>query len=126
MQQDEDLEPKSVDGCRQRNDWPKWKDTIQAELASLAKREIFGFVVQTPNGVKPVGYKRVFVRKRSEKNEVQRYKSCLVSQGFSQRPSINYEETYSPIMDVIAFRYLISFSVHEKRDMHYSLPLRLT
>ena len=31
MQQDEDFEPKSVHECRQRNDWPKWKDAIQAE-----------------------------------------------------------------------------------------------
>ncbi|XP_070033032.1 uncharacterized protein [Nicotiana tomentosiformis] len=69
MQQDEDLEPKSVDECIQRNDWPKWEDAIQAELTSLAKREVFGSVVQTPNGVKPVGYKWIFVHKRNEKNE---------------------------------------------------------
>jgi len=42
MQQDEDHEPKSVYECGQRNDWPKWKDSIQAELTSLEKREIFG------------------------------------------------------------------------------------
>jgi len=64
MQQDEDLEPKSVNECRQRNDWPKWKDAIQEELTPLTKHEIFGSVVQTPNGVKPVGYKWVFVRKK--------------------------------------------------------------
>ena len=29
MQQDEDLEPRSVNECRQRNDWPKWKEAIQ-------------------------------------------------------------------------------------------------
>ena len=26
----EDLEPKSVEECRQRDDWPKWKDAIEA------------------------------------------------------------------------------------------------
>ena len=57
MQQDEDFEPKSVHECRQRNDWPKWKDAIQAELASLEKREVFGPIIRTPEGIKPVGYK---------------------------------------------------------------------
>jgi len=39
------------------------KKTIQIKLNSLAKREVFGPVVQTPKGVKLVGYKWVFVRK---------------------------------------------------------------
>ena len=38
-------------------------------------------------------------------------------QGFSQRPRIDYEETYSPVMDVITFRYLVSLVVSEKLDM---------
>jgi len=33
-----------------------WKEAIQAELNSLAKHEVFGYVVQTPEGVSPVGY----------------------------------------------------------------------
>ena len=97
MLQDEDFETKSIHECRQRNDWPKWKDAIQAELASLEKREVFGPIIRTPEGIKPVGYKWVFVRKRNEKGEVMRYKARLVAQGFSQRPGIDYMETYSPV-----------------------------
>ena len=40
-----------------------------------------------------------------------------MAQGFSQRPGIDYEETYSPVMDVITFRYLISLVVSEKLNM---------
>jgi hypothetical protein len=65
----------------------------------------------------PVGYKWVFVRKRNEKNEIIRYKARLVAQGFSQRPSIDYEETYSPVMDAIIFRFFISLIVTENLDM---------
>ncbi|KAM0957724.1 hypothetical protein ACFX2A_026344 [Malus domestica] len=65
----------------------------------------------------PVGYKWVFVRKRNEKNEIVQYKALLVAQGFSQRPGIDYEETYSPVMDVITFCYLISLVVSEKLNM---------
>jgi len=46
-----------------------------------------------------------------------RYKACLFAQGFSQRPGIDYEETYSPVVDAITFRYLISLTVREKLDM---------
>ena len=52
----EDHEPKTVEECRHRNDWPKWKDAIQVELNSLSKREVFELVVQIPKGIKLVGY----------------------------------------------------------------------
>ncbi|KAM1603471.1 hypothetical protein ACFX13_031052 [Malus domestica] len=113
----DDIEPRFVDECKQRQDRPKWKDAIQAELNSLERRNVFGSVVQTPPDVNPVGYKWVFIRKRNEKNEIVGYKARLVAQGFSQRPGIDYEETYSPIMDAITFRYLISLVVSEKLDM---------
>ena len=69
----------------------------------LAKREVFGPMVQTPENIKLVGYKCVFVRKRNENDEMITYKAQLVAQGFSQRPSIDYEETYSFVMVAITF-----------------------
>ena len=56
-----------------------WKEAIQAELNSLIKREVFRPVVWTPEGVMPIGYKWVFVRKRNEKNEIIRYKTRHVA-----------------------------------------------
>lgn len=42
-----------------------------------------------------------FLKKYNENNEITRYKVRTVAQGqgFSQRPNIDYEEMYSPIMD---------------------------
>ena len=117
IQNDDDPEPQNTNECRQRNDWPKWRDTMQAELHSLIKRDVFGPVVQTPVSIKPVGNKWVFVRKRNENNDIIRYKARLVAQSFSQRPGIDYEETYSPVMDAITFRFLISLAVSEELDM---------
>ena len=113
----DDYEPHNLNDCRQRSDWPKWKKAIQVELASLTKRKVFGPIVQTPEDVKPVGYKWVFVRKRNEKNEVVRHKARLVAHGFSQRPGIDFDETYSPVMDTITFRFLISLAISKRLEM---------
>ena len=75
IRNNEDLEPRNVEEYQYRNDWPKWKEVIQAELNSLTKREVFEPVVQTPEDVNPVGYKWVFVRTRNENNEIIRYKA---------------------------------------------------
>ena len=117
IQNDDDPEPQNTNECRQRNYWPKWREAMQAELHSLIKRDVFGPVVQTPASIKPVGNKWVFVRKRNENDAIIRYKARLVAQGFSQRPDIDYEETYSPVMDAITFRFLISLAVSEELDM---------
>ena len=101
----DDYEPRSLTECRQRQDWPKWEEAIQAELTSLSKCKVFGPIIKTPDNVKPVGFKWVFVRTRNEKNKVVRYKARLVAQGFSQRPGINYDETYSPVMDTNYFSF---------------------
>ncbi|CAM8919718.1 unnamed protein product [Rhodiola kirilowii] len=113
-----DPEPRSITDCKSRPDWIEWKNAVETELDSLNKRKVFGPIVLTPENVRPVEYKWVFVRKRNEKNEIVRYKARLVAQGFSQRPGIDFEETYSPVMDGITFRYLISLAVHERLNMH--------
>ena len=63
-------------------------------------------------------YKWVFIQNCNENNEITRYKARLVAQGFSQRPSIDYEQTYSPVMDVITFCFLIDLTVSKGLDMY--------
>ncbi|GJX46052.1 transposable element [Tanacetum coccineum] len=94
--------PKSIRECRQRNDWQKWQDAIQAKQDSLEKRQVFGLVSLTPNKVKPVGYKWVFALKRNEKTEIMRYKARLVAKGSKMRlmdvvTTYLYGLTYSDI-----------------------------
>jgi hypothetical protein len=96
-----DPDPKSMVECQQRSDWNKWKEAVDSELSSLKKREVFTAVIPTPPRVHPVGFKWVFVRKWNENNKVVRYKARLVAQGFTQRPGIDYIETYSPVMNGI-------------------------
>jgi hypothetical protein len=103
--------------CKKRSDWNKWKEAIEAELASLTKREVFSSVIPTPPKIFPVGFKCVFIRKRNENNEVLRYKTRLVAQGFMQRLGIDFNETYSPVMSGITFRYLISLAIQKRLSM---------
>ena len=56
--------------------------------------------------------------KINERNKIVRYKARLVAQGFSQRPGVDYEETYPPVMGAITFRYLIGLAVHENLEIH--------
>lgn len=69
----------------------------------IQQAQVFGLIVKIPNGVKPIGYKKVFGRKCNKRNEIQHYKARLVVQSFSQRLGIDYDETYSLVMNSITF-----------------------
>jgi hypothetical protein len=98
-----DPDPKTMVECRKHSDWNKRKEAIEAELNSLKKRKVFINVIPTPPRTFTVGFKWVFVQKRNENNEVVRYKVRLVAQGFTQRPRVDFNETYSPVMNEITF-----------------------
>jgi hypothetical protein len=50
---------------------------------------------------------------------VVRYKASLVAQGFTQRPDIDFNKTYSPVMSGITYQYLIPLTIQN----HLSLSL---
>ena len=51
----DDIEPRSVDESQRRTNWSNWKQAIQVELVSFAKRKMFGSVAHTLPHVKHVG-----------------------------------------------------------------------
>lgn len=53
------------------------------------------------------------MKKKMERWNGSLYKARLVSQVFSQRPEIDFDETYSLVVDVTIFWYFIRLLVHE-------------
>jgi hypothetical protein len=74
---------------------------------------MFTEVVPILPGTFPVGFKWIFVQKRNENNEVIRYKAKLGAQGFTKIPEVDFNKTYSPIINGITFRYLISLAIQK-------------
>jgi hypothetical protein len=46
-----------------------------------------------------------------------RYKVRLVAQGFTQRPDIDFNKIYSPVMNRITFQYLISLATQKRLSL---------
>jgi hypothetical protein len=105
-----DADPTSLRECRRLPDWSQWKEAIRKELKSLADRDVFGHVQECPRNFKPIGSKWVFTRKRDQNGQVIRHKARLVAQGFTQRPGVDYSDTYSPVMSMTTLRWLLAFA----------------
>ena len=107
---DSNPDPTTLDEATKRSDWPSWKTAIETEYSSLRKHQGFGETAIDLDKP-PIGHKLIFTRKLDSPGRVLRYKVKLVAQGFTQRPSIDYDQTYSPVMDSVSFRYLLALSI---------------
>ena len=62
------------------------------------------------NGIKPVGYKWFYKRKRGIDGNVETFKVSLMAKWYTQKEGIDYEETFSPVAMLKSIRILLSIA----------------
>ncbi|KAL0444837.1 UNVERIFIED_CONTAM: Retrovirus-related Pol polyprotein from transposon RE2 [Sesamum latifolium] len=67
-------------------------------------------LVDRLKGAKPVGCKWVYKRKISVDGEVTTFKAKLVAKGYTQRPGVDFEETFSPVAIAKSIRIMLAIA----------------
>ncbi len=75
-------------------------------------------LMEPPEDRKIIGSKWIFRKKVDTSGTVSRYKARLVAQGCSQKPGLDYEETFSPVVCFESIRSVISISVQKNLQLH--------
>lgn len=93
------------EACNDKN----WQEAMENELESLGKHNVWD-VVERPKDIKTVKSKWVFNIKRDNENSSIRYKARLVAAGYNQIKNKDYDESYSPVVSIDAWRALMAIA----------------
>jgi hypothetical protein len=103
----EDLleEPRSFKEAMLSPDADKWHAAAAEEHQSLINNGTWTLCKKPPEA-NVVGSRWIFKTKRDERGKISRYKARFVAQGFSQRPGIDYGDTFAPVARAESLRLI--------------------
>nr|GEW41999.1 ribonuclease H-like domain-containing protein [Tanacetum cinerariifolium] len=90
-------------------EFDKWLDAMNAEMQSIKDNQVWCLVDLPPN-CKTVGSKWLFKKKTDMDGILYTYKACLVAKGYTKLYRVDYEETFSLVVDIRAIRILIAIA----------------
>ncbi|KAA0049626.1 gag/pol protein [Cucumis melo var. makuwa] len=90
-------------------DKDQWVKAMDLEMESMYFNSVWE-LVDLPKGVKHIGCKWIYNRKRDSTGKVQTFKVRLVAKGYTQREGVDYEETFSPVAMLKSIRILMSIA----------------
>ena len=93
-----------------------WKAAILEEYESLIKNDTWT-LSSLPTNRTTIKTRWVFKVKPSTSGNPPRYKARMVAKGFTQRPGIDYNETFSPVVKMDSLRTILSLSAARNLDM---------
>ena len=105
------MDPSSYNELIQDKDATLWQKTMNTEMESMYSNQAWS-LVDAPNGVKFIGCKWIYKRKREIDGKVETFKARLVAKGYTQKEGFNYKETFLPVAMIKSIRILLSIVAH--------------
>ncbi|KAL8134929.1 hypothetical protein AgCh_009805 [Apium graveolens] len=106
-----DDDPRTYEEAVQDKDADLWQKAMKSEIESMYSNQVWE-LVEPPKGIKPIGCKWIYKKKRGLDKKVKAWKTRLVAKGYTQKESIDYEETFSPVVMLKSIRILLSIAAH--------------
>lgn len=102
------IEPTDYKEAISCDDSEQWNAAMKEEYASLIANDTWEVVRYDASKITPIKCKWVYKIKYNANGSIGRYKARLVAKGYSQKPNIDYNETFSPVVRLESVRLILS------------------
>jgi hypothetical protein len=96
---------------------PHWRAAMEDEFAALLANNTWDLVPRPP-GANVVTGKWIFRHKFQADGSLDRYKARWVLRGFTQRPGVDFDKTFSPVVKPATVRSVLSIAVSRNWPVH--------
>ncbi|KAF8692258.1 hypothetical protein HU200_039863 [Digitaria exilis] len=96
---------------------PYWRQAMEEEYAALLANQTWDLVPR-PSDCNVVTGKWIWTHKRRADGTLERYKARWVLRGFTQRPGVYYDETFSPVVKPATVRTVLSIALSQSWPVH--------
>ena len=96
---------------------PNWRAAMEAEHDALLANKTWDLVPRPPRANVVTG-KWIFKHKFHADGTLERYKARWVLRGFTQRPGVDFEETFSPVVKPATVRTVLSLALSGGWPVH--------
>ena len=102
-------EPVNYQEAIESPDKVNWLKAMKEEMISIKSNNTYD-LTDLPEGKRCIQCRWVYRIKRNLHGTIDRYKAGLVAKGFSQKPGIDYFETFSPVARYDTIRAILSIA----------------
>lgn len=110
-------EPSSYREAMRSDYASEWRSAADAEFNSLMENKTWSLVPR-PLGRTILANRWVFVIKHNGNGDIDRFKARLVIKGFLQRPGLDYDEIFSPVIRMEVLRLLLTTDALLDYEIH--------
>jgi hypothetical protein len=96
---------------------PNWLNAMREEFNALTTQNTW-LLVPRPAGVNVVTGNWIFRHKYNSDGSLASYKACWVVRRFTQQHSVDYEETFSPVIKPSTIRVVLSIATSKDWSIH--------
>ena len=94
----------------------RWKEVAALEYNTLIENGTWE-IIDLPPGQKAIGSGWVFKVKHNQDGSVEHFKAHLVAKGYSQRPGLDYNESFAPTFRPATLRIIMALAAVEDLEL---------